>query len=311
MTSSLRSINLNLLPVLRELLRKRNVTRAAEALNMRQSTVSEALGRIRELLHDEILVPQGRRLELTAYAARLEASLEESLAGLEALFLTPTFDPAELRGNMVVATADYVVLTIGPELARRLAKHAPGLTLQFVDISAASPKMLRLGEIDAIIAPLGVGSIRTEEFDDAFLFDDELVFMVDADRPESDLSEKGLLSSRFAAFCAERGDQASSFEGVVLNQLGARRFDAIQVMNFVLLPFLVEGTPNVALIQRSLAVRLAGSASVRLVSPTRPLPQVRIHLYWNKARTRDPGHRWFREQLAETAEAFMAGRSPS
>jgi len=79
----------------------------------------------------------------------------------------------------------------------------------------------------------------------------------------------------------------------------------------VLLPFLVEGTPNVALIQRSLAVRLAGSASVRLVSPTRPLPQVRIHLYWNKARTRDPGHRWFREQLAETAEAFMAGRSPS
>lgn len=300
-------MNLNLLPILRELLRKRNVTRAAEALNMRQSTVSEALGRIRELLHDEILVPQGRRLELTAYAARLEASLEESLAGLEALFLTPTFDPTEMRGTMVIATADYVVLMIGPILSRLVGERAPGLTLQFVDLAAASIKMLRLGEIDAIIGPAGVATVRADEFADQFLFDDELVFMVASESP-GDIAEDEILQSRFASFCADRGAPSSSFEGVVLNQIGARRFDAIQVANFCLLPFLVEDSRSVALVQRSLAERLSGSARVRPVSPRRALPQVRVHLYWNKTRTRDPGHEWLRGQLVEAATLFMERR---
>lgn len=44
---SLRAINLNLLPVLGELLRQRSVTKAAESLNLTQSGVSEALGRLR------------------------------------------------------------------------------------------------------------------------------------------------------------------------------------------------------------------------------------------------------------------------
>lgn len=308
MKSSLRSINLNLLPILRELLRKRNVTRAAEALNMRQSTVSEALGRIRELLHDEILVPQGRRLELTAYAARLESSLEESLAVLEALFLTPTFDPAEIRGTMVIATADYVVLMIGPILSRLVGELAPGLTLQFVDLAAASIKMLRLGEIDAIIGPAGVAAAREDEFAERFLFDDELVFMVSSDR-EDDPSEEVVLRSRFASFCADRGAPSSSFEGVVLSQIGARRFDAIQVSNFCLLPFLVEGGDSVALVQRSLAERLSGAARVRVIAPERALPRVRVNLYWNKNRTRDPEHEWLRTQLETAAAGFMAGRA--
>ncbi len=46
---SLRAINLNLLPPLQVLLRFRQVSRAAKALNMSQSSVSEVLGALRHL----------------------------------------------------------------------------------------------------------------------------------------------------------------------------------------------------------------------------------------------------------------------
>lgn len=58
----LRGVNLNLLPILRELLRERNVTAAAKRLNLTQSGVSEALGRLRVQFGDELLVKTGRRM---------------------------------------------------------------------------------------------------------------------------------------------------------------------------------------------------------------------------------------------------------
>ncbi len=63
---SLRAVNLNLLPVLRELLRERSVTRAAEKLHLTQSGVSEALSRLRYHFQDELLVRVGRKMIPTA-----------------------------------------------------------------------------------------------------------------------------------------------------------------------------------------------------------------------------------------------------
>jgi hypothetical protein len=66
--ANLRKTNLNLLPLLRELLRHRNVTNAALALNLTQPAVSKAQAQLRHLLHDEILILNGRSLQPSAFA---------------------------------------------------------------------------------------------------------------------------------------------------------------------------------------------------------------------------------------------------
>ena len=48
------NFDLNLLRVLDALLRERNVSRAAERLSLSQPAVSNALGRLRELLDDRL-----------------------------------------------------------------------------------------------------------------------------------------------------------------------------------------------------------------------------------------------------------------
>ena len=67
----IRTIDLNLLPVLDALLRHRSVTLAARELDMSQSALSAALARLRKLLDDELFVRTGRGLRTTARADAL------------------------------------------------------------------------------------------------------------------------------------------------------------------------------------------------------------------------------------------------
>ena len=83
---SLRTANLNLLPILRELIRHRSVTLAAEHLNLTQSGVSEALRRLRAQFDDELLVKVGRKMVPTAVALALAPRLEDILGATEDLF---------------------------------------------------------------------------------------------------------------------------------------------------------------------------------------------------------------------------------
>ena len=71
----LANINLNLLPALAALLRERNVSAAARRVGVSQSAMSGMLARLREYFDDPLIVPVGRRIELTPLADTLVAKL--------------------------------------------------------------------------------------------------------------------------------------------------------------------------------------------------------------------------------------------
>ena len=75
----LKGVDLNLLPVLDALLRQRSATRAARELDMSQSTLSSALGRLRQQLGDELFVRTGRGLRPTSRAAALAGPVADIL----------------------------------------------------------------------------------------------------------------------------------------------------------------------------------------------------------------------------------------
>ena len=75
----LRRIDLNLLVVLDALLSERHVSRAAQRLAMSQPAVSHALGRLRELFGDPLLVRVKSRMQLTSLALELAPKLQASL----------------------------------------------------------------------------------------------------------------------------------------------------------------------------------------------------------------------------------------
>ena len=95
LAARLRKVNLDLLPVLHELLRTKSVTRTAQSFNMTQPAVSRALRQLRGALDDQLLVSSGRTARLTDRAETLAGPLARTLTELD-LLLKPAgpFDPA-------------------------------------------------------------------------------------------------------------------------------------------------------------------------------------------------------------------------
>jgi DNA-binding transcriptional LysR family regulator len=295
----LRSVDLNLIPVLRELLREKNVSRAAANLGLSQSATSAALARLRATLRDPLLVQVGRRMELTERAKELVAPVQIAAEAAEALWQRRGFDPATATREFVVATADYAAMILAPRLIAHLREHAPGITLQFIDINARSIERIRHGDIDigmlprSVLEQLGSGELRS-----ALLFRDEFVAV----------AAKG---ARRAA--AKNGEAFATFKvGIVDSESAAERWvaghrDVLKTIysfqQFSMLPFMAVEAGVTALVQRRLAERLAKYLPIRIVPSPIPATKIELHAIWSAARQQDQAHRWLLDLLRTIAKA--------
>src|SRR5690625_5061297 len=84
--SSLANLDLNLLVALRELLRERHVTRAAERLGVTQPAMSAALARLRRHFDDGLLIRKGNQYVLSALAEELRTQVEAVCSAAARLF---------------------------------------------------------------------------------------------------------------------------------------------------------------------------------------------------------------------------------
>ena len=97
----IRKADLNLLLVLDALLRLRNASRAAEALDMSQPAVSYALGKLRVLFKDPLFIRAARGMRPTPRAEELALPLQEVLDRIaDATRLTTLHSAWDLPGGV-------------------------------------------------------------------------------------------------------------------------------------------------------------------------------------------------------------------
>ena len=139
----LREVDLNLLVALDALIRERHVSRAAEQLDISQSSMSLALARLRTLFHDPLLVKANNRLEPTARAQELAPSVKQLLRGIDQLIHEQApFEPLQAHETITMIVTDYVEFVLMPELMATLEREAPGIVLRIL-----GPNPKRLGEV--------------------------------------------------------------------------------------------------------------------------------------------------------------------
>src|SRR5688572_1055572 len=91
----IKDVDLNLLRLFDAVYRTRNVSRAAELLDLTQPAASQGLTRLRALIHDPLFMRAAGGVQPTPKAQRLAVPVREALATLEqALGETAGFDPA-------------------------------------------------------------------------------------------------------------------------------------------------------------------------------------------------------------------------
>jgi DNA-binding transcriptional LysR family regulator len=107
MIRDIRNLDLNLLKALDALLAERNVTRAAERLNLTQPAVSGMLARLRDSFDDPLFVRGQRGIIPTPRALQLAEPLRRMLGEAAAMLTPPMFDPAHARLTLSLAATDY------------------------------------------------------------------------------------------------------------------------------------------------------------------------------------------------------------
>src|SRR6188768_1228776 len=103
----LKDIDLNLLRLFDAVYRTRNVSRAAELLDLTQPAASQGLSRLRTLVHDPLFMRSAGGMQPTPKAQRLAGPVRQALATVEqALGDMAGFDPSESTRTFQIHMSD-------------------------------------------------------------------------------------------------------------------------------------------------------------------------------------------------------------
>ncbi|HEY4105884.1 MAG TPA: LysR family transcriptional regulator [Polyangiaceae bacterium] len=299
--SNLSGIDLNLLVVLRALLRERHVTRAAKQIGLSQSATSHALSRLRELCRDPLLVRSGRGLSLTPRAVALLPNLERGLSELRSVVTAePPFDPASAQRRFTFAMPDYHQSVLLMPLLAKLERVAPNVDLSVVTFPNLS-ELLEAGSAD--VAVMVSGSVAAA-FSSQKLFSDKFVSMVRKDHPRvpKKLTLDTYLSLRHVLVAP--GGAPGSMVDAELERRGFKRRIALTVSSFLVAPVVVAQTDFISTSPERLARRMAERFPLRLLPPPLRLPRFSFSLAWHPRLDHDPAHRWLRGLIAELSAAM-------
>ena len=169
---NLASVDLNLLPALEALLRRRHVTRAAEDVGMSQPAMSHILARLRDVLGDELLVRSSAGLVLTARAEELVPRVAAVLDLARGIYRPPAFDLGEVRRTIHVVASDLHAILFMPRIIDRVRGEAPGIEVALHNYRRDVFSHLDDGSIDLVFAdtstPLPPRAVSTVIGDDRY-----------------------------------------------------------------------------------------------------------------------------------------------
>jgi DNA-binding transcriptional LysR family regulator len=294
----IREVDLNLLVVLDALLRARNVSRAAEALDMSQPAVSFALAKLRVLFKDPLFIRAARGLRPTPRAEGLALPLQDVLDRIKTGVLTPPrFDPATTQRSFTFNMADVGELVFLPALRSHMAKVAPGANLKTV---ATPPPQLeeamRSGEVD-----LAVGyfpGLQGAAVYQQRLFSHSFVCILRKNHPRigNQMTKKQFLEEHHAVVQQE-GKSHELFEQALAAQ-GLTRRIALSVPHFLALPLLIAESDLVVTVPYAVAKSFAKMTDLKVLRPPMQVPRADVKQHWHARFHHDEANKWLRSEVA-------------
>ncbi|WP_437677091.1 LysR family transcriptional regulator [Sorangium sp. So ce131] len=298
-TMHLASIDLNLLVVFDALLAEGSVTRAAARVGLSQSAMSHALGRLRALVDDPVLVRTPRGMTPTPRAQELIGPVRAALAEIEAnVVRRARFEPTTARRAFTLATADYVELVLMPRLVQKLFSDAP-----HVDLIARSYDEDMFGSMETGKLDLAIGLFPSVPagFYRQRLLEERFVCVVRKDHPavRSKLTLKTYASLPHALI-SPRGEAGGQVDEVLAKQ-GLSRRVALRIPHFLVAPLIVAQTDLVLTVPARVARVFADMEALRVMKPPVELGGFALDQVWHERQAKDEAHTWLRGLFADIA----------
>lgn len=317
-----RQIDLNLFYVFDAVMRHRSVARAAADLSLSPSAVSHALGRLRQILKDDLFVRGDAGLQPTPRAMELSGRVSKGLLQFESALEPDSFEPSRALRCFRLAASDFFAVYALPPLMARLSEVAPHVDLQLLPVSRTDlARQLEMRTIDLVIGWFETlpGFLRRTP-----LVQETGAIVVRAGHP---LTEGALTPDRLLEFphvvveftgaAPERGDGFVDERGMVRRirmeqtlmdmrrgREAAARV-ALTVPYFMAVPPVLRVTDYVASLPFRFAREAVAQGGLVMLDPALERGAANIEIVWHMRDEDDAGLRWLVEEVRRAGTAAV------
>ncbi|MDR8876560.1 LysR family transcriptional regulator [Burkholderia multivorans] len=270
--SILRRLNLNLLPIMYELLKTGSVTEAAARLNLTQSTVSGSLRQLRGIFGDDLLVPVGRQMIPTTISLKLFPELERLIGEISNFVYPETFDPNSSAREFNLFMADYFASFIMPNLLTFIKSEAPSVSVRINSHPRVTWEQMRRGIYDVAVIPdrpenwANFGNDHDHSMLDVkILFEEKMVGVRRATSAGAKMTIEEYLNHPHVQYF--RDDKEASIEQAALQRYGYAQYTKIYVPNFWLIPKLVVEDNLIGVLPQSFAKMCSHHFAIDVFAP--------------------------------------------
>lgn len=312
-------IDLNLLVYLDALLRERNVTQAANQLNLSQPAMSNGLRRLRELFGDPLLVRTSEGMTPTERALELEPQVREVLSNIDAAVQPRSaFDPAQAQRVFRIMASDYAESTLLPTVLGHLRTLAPGLTLDIMTPSDVSFLDVERGKVDMVINRF---DSMPQSFHQIHLWNDTFTCVLSPENPvlkdftlESYLKAKHVWVSKtgMGVGVGVNPDdvQRLGWVDAALNKLGKKRQIRVFTRHYQAAMTMAEQNDLIVTLPSRAAQLKVDNPRVVLRAPPLAIPELELKMAWSPLLQHNSANRWLRKLIVDSARV-LDGKEPT
>ena len=300
-TTQLRQADLNLLVVFKVLAEERNVSRAARRLLLTQPAATRALGRLREMFSDDLLVRVSGNYELTPKGQLLLQELETSLPRIDRLLTGGEFNPSQETMHFRLAGSDFASHIVGVPLSKLVVAAGEELAVTISALNDGTVEDLGRGRLDLLLH-VDDGHVPPN-FERQALLQEEFVCVVDRNGPYgSKLTLNEYLGARHVAVSIFGGIQTLPDQRLAAS--GLKRRVAFTVPQFTAAVHAVVGTQMIATVPRRIAALNAGNKALKLLRTPKPMSRFTYFMWWHPRMNSDAAHLWLRNAIQKVGESL-------
>jgi len=301
-------VDLNLLVYLDVLLRERNVTQAANQLNLSQPAMSNGLRRLRDLLGDPLLVRTSDGMTPTERALELEPLVRDILNKVDrAVQPTADFDPGTAQRVFRIMASDYAESTLLPLVLGRLCTDAPGISLDIMTPSDVSFLDVERGKVDMVINRF---DSMPQSFHQITIWNDTFSCLLSAENPLlKDFTLETYLKARHV-WVSKTGMgvgvgvnpsdvQRLGWVDVALDKLGKKREIAVFTRHYQAAMILAERNDLIVTLPTLAAQLQVDNPRLVIKTPPIDIPELELKMAWSPLLQHNPANRWLRRRIVE------------
>ena len=268
-------LDCKLLSIFFHVYKYKNVSQAAEHLQMSQPTVSNILNKIRQHYNDPLFLRIGNEMVPTELSRQLFPLVSEALSKVEAINnFTINFDQAISDQQFTLAMTDVSHLVLLPKISQYLKKHAPQIRLNVRPITTETSYQMANGEID-----LALGFLPHLESG----FYQQKLF-------EQYLSESHI--------DIDAGMGHYHIENELLN-LDLKRDILMRLPSYLGVGLVVQDTDAIATVPYYLSEVLLSRGNLKIFDAPIAFPTYGVKQYWHMSCHHKTSHQWLRHMFHE------------